>query len=233
MSADYGLFYKFVRSVLRLSSKPPTIHDYSGHVDGPVVYVSHHQNMYGPVTILKWYPEFVHTWIFSVFTDYQTCYRHYVDFTFTKRFGWDNGIAKVMAVPAAWFASNLTQSAKGIPVYRQSREVLETMNASVEALRKGNSLLIFPDIDYSDNSAEIKEIYDGFLYVEKYYYRETKQHIPFVPIVAVKGTNEIRVGEPIYFTGEANFFTEKKGVARAIQQGLNLLSEDEALQQLL
>lgn len=226
MPTDYGIFYKFIRGMLRLSSKRPTLQVFSENLKDPVVYVSHHQNMYGPVNVLKWYPEFVRTWIFSAFMDYQTCYHHYVDYTLTERFGLSSGIAKIVAVPFAWFMSTLTQSAQGIPVYRQSREVIQTMRQSVAALENGTSLLVFPDIDYSDDSTLVKEIYAGFLYVEKYYYRKMKKHVPFVPIVAMKQTNEIRVGEPIYFSGEGSFFKQRKAVAAEIQQALNALSEE-------
>lgn len=226
MPTEYGIFYKFIRGILRLSSKKATIQDFRKNKEGPVVYVSHHQNMVGPISVLKWYPEFVRTWIFSVFMAYETSYHQYVDYTLTERFGWPRSIAKIVAIPLAWFASTLTRSGRGIPVYRQSRDVLQTMNESVEALENGSSILIFPDVDYSDDSQEMKEIYDGFLYIEKYYYRKTKQHVPFVPIVALNESNEIRVGEPIYFTGRLSFFKEKKVVAEEIQHALNTLPKD-------
>lgn len=225
MPTDYGMFYKFIRGALRLSSKRPTIQVLPENVASPVVYVSHHQNMYGPVNVLKWYPEFVRPWIFSAFMDYQTCYDHYVAYTLTKRLGLSTRVAKIVAVPLAWFMSTLTQSAQGIPVYRQSREVIQTMRQSVEALENGTSLLVFPDVDYSDNSTVVKEIHAGFLYVEKYYYRKTRKHLPFVPIVAIKNTHEIRTGEPIYFSGEGSFFEQRKTAAIEIQQSLNALSK--------
>lgn len=226
MPTDYGNFYKFIRGLLRLSSKRATVRTFPKAVAGPVVYVSHHRNMYGPVTILKWHPEFVRTWIFSAFMDYRTCYDHYVAYTLTERLGFSKGVAKVVAAPLAWFMTTLTKSARGIPVYRQSRKVIETMQQSVETLEQGTSLLIFPDVDYSDDSAKVKEIYDGFLYIDKYYYRKTNKHIPFVPIVAIKETQSFRVGDPIYFSGEGNFINQRKIVAAEIQQSLNALSKE-------
>lgn len=226
MPTDYGVFYKFIRGLLRLSSQRTTVQTFPKSVTGPVVYVSHHRNMYGPVTVLKWHPEFVRTWIFSAFMDYQTCYDHYLAYTLTERLGLSRGLAKIVAAPLALFMATLTKSARGIPVYRQSRQVIQTMRESVAALENGTSLLIFPDVDYSDDSATVKEIYDGFLYVEKYYYRKMKKHVPFVPIVATKDTNELRVGEPIYFSGEGSFMKQRKAVAAEIQHALNALSEE-------
>lgn len=224
MPTDYGVFYKFIRGILRLFSRKVTVQDFRVNKESPVVYVSHHQNMFGPIGVLTWYPEFLKTWVFSVFLDYKSSYQHYVNYTLTKRFGCHPNLAKFVAAPLALFMATLTKSGRTIPVYRQSRQVLQTMDKTVEALENGISVLIFPDVDYSDNGDEVKEIYDGFLYIEKYYYRKMKQHIPFVPIIAVKNTNEIRVGEPIFFAGDDHFFKEKKRVSLNIQQSLNELA---------
>ena len=67
-----------------------------------------------------------------------------------------------MALPISFIISNLLQSGRGIPVYRGSRKVVQTFKLSVAALRKGHSIAIFPDIDYSDSSSATKDLYDGF-----------------------------------------------------------------------
>lgn len=227
MEKDYGWLYKLVRSILRFFGPRFSVWDSRTTVqkeEGPVVYVSHHQNLFGPVVIHMWYPVLMRTWILNVFMGYRTCYRQYVDYTFTKRMGWPRLLAQIAAVPAAWFASALTKSTRGIPVYRQSRLVMETMKKTVEALQQGENILLFPDVQYDDEGAEVKEIYEGFLYVEKYYFKATGKHIPFVPLFADKREEEIRVGEPIFFEGKEKFFTERKQVAEKLQEELNRLA---------
>ncbi|MDE1549445.1 lysophospholipid acyltransferase family protein [Jeotgalibaca caeni] len=226
MTENYGLFYKTIRRLLRMVT--PRFSVSNGHQMSDaeaVVYVSHHQNLFGPVSVLVWYPEYVQTWILGVFLKFETCYAQYVDYTFTKRLGWPRWIARVAAYPLAWFASTLTTSGKGIPVYRQSREVMQTMKQTVATLENGESILIFPDVYYDDTSPEVKEIYEGFLYIEKYYYRKTGQHIPFVPMYSDRENKEIRVGAPILFSGTEKFFVEKQQVAGNIQMALNELAK--------
>lgn len=62
---EYGKFYLIIRKIAQLvfpkykaAQLEPT--------DKPVVYVSHHQNMFGPVNILLWYPKFMRLWGLSV-----------------------------------------------------------------------------------------------------------------------------------------------------------------------
>lgn len=226
MNRDYGSFYKSVRAVVRLMLGRFQLTDGRSEEEkrGPVVYVSHHQNLFGPVSVLCWYPEFVRPWIYSVFMEKEASYRQYVDYTFTERFGWNQTLAELAAWPASRFVARLTRSGQGIPVYRQSRAVVETMKESVAALKNGESVLLFPDVAYNDDSPEVKNIYDGFLYIEKYYFRETGKHIPFVPVYSDKEAKEIRVGTPILFAGEDKFFQEKQEAAEKIQQELNRLA---------
>lgn len=226
MSKEYGNFYKTVRSIVRLMLGRFQVKDERREEQklGPVVYVSHHQNLFGPVSVLCWHPEFMRPWVYSVFMEKESSFRQYVDFTFTERFGWNQRLAELAAWPASRFVVKLTHSGHGIPVYRQSRAIMETMKDSVESLKNGESVILFPDVAYNDDSPEVKSIYDGFLYIEKYYYRETGEHIPFVPIYSDKAEKEIRVGMPILFAGKDTFFNEKQEVAERIQQELNRLA---------
>src|SRR5699024_10144247 len=84
---------------------------------------------------------------------------------------------------------------------------------------------IFPDINYSDDSTETSNIYEGFLHLEKYYYRETKKHLTFVPVYSNKEKREVYSGKAIQFTGNKNFIEERREIAQEIQKELNRLSK--------
>lgn len=219
---SYGRVFRFLRSLVRF-----VYPKYSVQVpkaDGPVVYISHHQNLYGPFMIMLWFPQLVHVWMLHVFLDQKACYHQYVDYTFTKRFGWNKTLSRLCALPISYFISLLLNSGKGIPVYRGSRKVLQTFQKSVAALSNGESVVIFPDIDYSDSSPRTKEMYDGFLYLEKYYYKATGQHVCFVPLYVSKKQHLIMAEEQIYFREGENFNTERKRVCEKIHASLNDLA---------
>ena len=95
---------------------------------------------------------------------------------------------------------------------------------SVEALLNDEDILIFPDVDYSDDSTETSEIYEGFLHLEKYYYRKTKKHLTFIPIFSDSKKREVRSGKSIQFTGDKKFIEERREIANQLQEELNRLS---------
>lgn len=224
MNNFYGPFFKGCRWIVRRVY--PKYHTrFIKPIDSPVVYVSHHQNMFGPFITLLWFPESLRCWILHVFMDKKSCYRHYADYTFSERYKWSKGLSKIVAFVASRFIPPLLNSGKGIPVYRGSRQILKTFRESTEALKNGESIVIFPDVEYSDDSPEVKDLYEGFLYIEKYYYRETGKHISFVPLYASKKGKTITVGEPIQFRDDKDFAEEKDYVLKEIQTRLNELAK--------
>lgn len=223
MKADfYGRLFKFIRCFVRIFYPKYSVQ--IPEVNGPVVYVSHHQNLLGPFVILLWFPKCLHCWMLHVFLDRDACYKQYVDFTFTKRFGWNRQLAKLCASPISHFISTLLNSGKGIPVYRGSRKILYTLKQTVTDLSKGESVVIFPDVDYSDPSSVMKTMYDGFLYLEKYYYKASGEHVCFVPLYVSKKRHMIIADEPIYFPGRDSFNTEREEIRERILASLHSLA---------
>lgn len=220
----YGPFFSIARGMVR-KIYPTYTPKVPEHIHEPVVYVSHHQNLFGPFVILLWFPKSLHTWMLHVFLDQDACFKQYVDYTFTKRFGWHKLLAKICAFPLSYFITTLLNSGKGIPVYRGTRKIMRTFDLSAEALSRGESIVIFPDIDYSSSSAGINELYDGFLYLEKYYYKETGKHVCFVPLYASKKKRLIIAEKEIYFQDGKDFNSERKTVLKKIQHNLNELAK--------
>lgn len=189
----------------------------------PTVYVCHHQNLFGPFVTLLWFPASLHVWALHVFLDRHACYQHYVNYTFTERYKWNKVIAKICAYPFSYIISHLLNSGKAIPVYRGSRKIIKTFNQSIDILTKGESIVICPDIDYRDPSSITKNMYDGFLYLEKYYYQKTGKHLCFTPLYVSKNKKEIRTNQSIYFR-DGDFNAERRIVYEKIRTGLNELA---------
>ena len=85
----------------------------------------------------------------------------------------------------AWLTGKVTvrilRSFQAIPVYRDSRAI-RTMRAALKYLDKGHSLIIWPDMRYTETYEQPCEIYNGFLYLGELYKAKTGQELPFVPL---------------------------------------------------
>ena len=74
------------------------------------------------------------------------------------------------------------RSMGAIPVHRGTARIGTTFKESVAALQAGDSILIFPDVDYTDGSEGIGEIYDGFLLLERFWRKASARPLRFVPL---------------------------------------------------
>lgn len=223
---NYGRLFLFCRWIVRLFIRRYEMDLTRVNQDKPVVYVSHHQNLIGPFYVYLSSPELIRVWMLHVFLDREACYKHYKNYTFTKRFGLNKTIAGIIAYLVSYFITCLMKSGRGLPVYRGTREILKTFQISVEALQKGENIVIFPDIDYQDSGSEVKEMYEGFLFIEKYYFRKTKEHVQFVPLYVSRNMKKIIAGEAILFSGKESFRKESKQVLKQIQNQLNQMAKD-------
>ena len=221
--AFYGLYFKFMRFIARIICDR---YDIVGAADeaAPKVFISHHQNMYGPVMSMMWLKEPVHIWVLSHFCNKKDCYKHFIDYTFSKRFGWGRLRTIFVARLFSGSVSRLMMSAKAIPVFRESRKVMDTINKSIDLLMNNESLLIFPDIDYSNNDPDMHDIYKGFLYLEKYYYRVTGKHLAFVPLYVSQKTKSLHLGDAIYFKDNIAFADERENVSESIKKSVHNLA---------
>ena len=220
----YGIAFRFAQKIARLLL-PRYLFERPPILGKPVVYVSHHQNMVGPISILAWVKYYVRTWVLAEFTDRKAAYNHYSTVTFYERYDWPKWLAKMVAWPASYIAPWVVNSADAIPVYRKSRKIIQTMKISHDTLMSGESILIFPDIDYSNDSQMTSDIYQGFLHLEKRYFKEANEHLTFVPIYSDSKEKVIRIGKEVKFTGKENFNQEQEKIARKIREELNHLAQ--------
>jgi len=177
----YGFFMTLVSGVWRRFSQK-----YRCNVlpyDEGVVYVCRHLDMHGPYTTLKWLNFQVHPMILSTFFDKKATYRQYKDYTFSEKQGKKKKKFSLKAYFCSRFVTRLVHSVRGIPVYRgKDMNSIATFKKSLEVLKKNQSIIVYPDIDYSGDGTEVSEIYDGFLYLGELYKKRMKQSLKFVPV---------------------------------------------------
>lgn len=230
------LFYKNPAKFLRFIGRcftPRYRVSFKKEMPVPAVYIIHHQNLRGPITSMLWFDFPVHLWTFSPFCSQKTCYKQYVDYTFTKRFGLPKGLAAIVTYPISFMVSSILQSAKVIPVYRHSTSIIETFRESVSVLMQNEDILICPDIDYKDKSSEIKSIYSGFLNIDKYFREKTGNHIAFVPLHINRVQKIINVGNAIYFKDGSNFKQERSIVMSQLMHEFARLEQLDKKQKIL
>lgn len=108
-----------------------------------------------------------------------------------------------------------------IPVYRNDAEAIKTIRASLDALKNGRNLLIFPNVDYTNvANSEKHVIYDGFLCLEKLYYKTTGRHLKFIPLTIDENSKTVNEKSAISFNGSIPFNEEMSIVSKKIADAI-------------
>lgn len=188
---------------------------------GPTVYVCSHSDLAGPLATLCWLPFAPRAWVFHVFLERESCRRQYRDYTFSRRFGMPGPLAEAAAWAASGFVSALMRSMGAIPVYRGTAHIAATFRETMAALEAGDSILLFPDVDYTDSSAGIGEVYDGFLLIERFWRRASEQPLDFVPLRLDAAARRITRGRAVSFDRSEPWKLEAVRVREALRREIN------------
>lgn len=189
--------------------------------EGPTVYVCRHGNMMGPIATLSWLPFPARPWVLHVFTQRETCQAQYRDYTFSARFGLPKPLAAVLAWAVSGYVSALMKSLCAIPVYRGTARIGETFRETAAALRAGDPVLVFPDVDYTSSGGDIGEVYDGFLLIERFWRRVSDEPVRFVPLALDRERRRIAAGPPVRFNPSKKVKEDLPRVREALREAMN------------
>ncbi|MBO5719171.1 MAG: hypothetical protein J6R71_06090 [Bacteroidales bacterium] len=124
-----------------------------------------------------------------------------------------------------------------IPVRRGcSREAINTLTYSVEALKNGENLLIFPEqprshgasIDQEAALAEpLRELYTGFAQLGRLYYQTCGRHLHFFPMYIHRQKKTLCIGEPVVYKHLGDAFAEKQLISKQLYQALRAMEKQE------
>lgn len=190
----YGKFARIVQRTAQLFSRKYRC-DFAPSKE-PCVYVCRHLNMHGPFVTLKWLPQDVHPFVLKVFLDEKTAARQFTDYTFSRRFGKEPPKFSFCGALLGWCAAKVVRSLQAVPVCRDTGAI-HTMRCAMNFLKTGESLIVWPDIRYTEGYEHPCEIYRGFLYLGEMYERTTGQKLSFIPLYVDDARKIISAGAPV------------------------------------
>ncbi len=179
----YGFFLRFCRFFFNIF-----VRKYKCKLqtpEKPTVYLCRHLHTHGPIKVYQSLNFDVHSYVLKNFFTFKSCFQQFGGYTFTvkhKKRGIGLFFARIGAFFAALVVAPLVRSTRAIPVYRGGNDSIKTLRKSMEYLDKGESIMIYPDVDYTASADKASEIYTGFLFLDKLYYNKHKEHLDFVVV---------------------------------------------------
>ncbi|MGN1248909.1 MAG: lysophospholipid acyltransferase family protein [Candidatus Spyradocola sp.] len=215
----YPAWFRAIRAAIKPFFKKLDVQG-AENIKEPCVIIARHLNNYGPMAVYLFTPAEFHLWAYHVFLDKDTFYKQFSEYTFPKRTRMPGWLCRALARLLSSFAPGLLRKIGILPVYRGMKDVLKTMDMSVDALEKGENVLILPDVDYVSQSENVGKLYTGFVHLGKFYYRRTGKRLLFVPMCINKCKGTMRIGEGVAFDPDKPLADERERIAAYLQKEL-------------
>lgn len=168
---------------------------------GPAVFIANHLDATGPIAAACSIPLRIHPWVIGDMMD-EDLAPAWLQEDFTERqLHLQPPLSEWIARVLCRIAVPLFYSVGCIPVYRGDYERMqETLRMSMDVLRQGQFLLVFPE----DNRLSVNPVtkmqpfQHSFARLGEMYYEETGERLEFYPI-AIHESGVMRVGKAVTF----------------------------------
>lgn len=190
--------------------------------DGPAIVVGNHSQAYGPIAAELYFPRKHYTWCISEMMERERVADYaYKDF-WSKKPALLRPFYRLFSYIIPGLAEIIFTNADTLPVYRDKR-VMKTFQLSCDKLKEGAMIVIFPE-DYTEYNNIVHEFQRGFVHVAKYYYRQYKEPVPFVPMYVCPGLHKLVFGKPIMYDPKASQKDEAERICKYLQESISELA---------
>jgi 1-acyl-sn-glycerol-3-phosphate acyltransferase len=208
-----GLIYSFICFAVRLFVKRPIITGLDNFVKGRnAMIVANHEGAWGPVVTRAWFPLPSAPWVNGAITKRSECRKFLSGFFFMEQAHIKGWIAKPLGVIVEPLLIHLLRAGDAVPVYFGSAAVAITYKTSLERLRAGHTLMVFPDDESTLQDAHVPDFHDGYLATASLYYKQTEKKLLIYPLCLSSRRNLMALGKPVEFDPESGFQEESRRI---------------------
>lgn len=187
--------------------------------DRPSIFISNHAGSLGPLSIFISLPVRLHPWVIAEMTDIpRTADYLYKDFILPAwhlrgKFG--RQVSKLIAP----IAVGVIKSTDPISVDRNQGWVRDAFFQSLELLKSGGKLLIFPENPErdKDDSHEIRPFLGGFCWLSQMYQKSTGEPLVIQPMAVYPKGHRMILGSPITLDISGDIRTTIQSATKRLQ----------------
>ena len=214
--------YRLIRRAVRRLTPAYTLYGTENLPEEAAVIVGNHCQMYGPIAGELYMPRPHAIWCVGEMMNRKEVPAYaFQDFWSGKprRTLWFWRLAShAIALPAAYVLS----CAHTIPVYHDAR-VMTTFRRSVETLRAGTDIVIFPESAEPYN-AIVTRFHSHFADLAPLYCRRTGTALCFVPMYVAPRLGSIHFGKPVRYNPDAPAGAERERICAALADAVTELA---------
>lgn len=190
-------------------------------VEQPAIFVSNHDAKRGPVTSEAWFPIRTAKWgAYEMLCDYNTRRKYLRDVFYIKKQGMGRAKASFKAFFEAFFSLYIYRGMNIMPTYPDAR-LSRTLGDSVEVLKNGISVWIWPEDSDGGYDEVIGKFFPGFVMLAELFRRRTGADVPIYPVYYHSGLKKLVVGRPRYAHALKEQGLDRNAIAEVLRNDVN------------
>lgn len=206
-----SITFKIIKGLVRFFYPKMDVIGLENLPDNHAILVANHTQMNGPIAGELFLPDNCYTWC----AEQMMHLKEVPDYAFTdfwsQKPGWTHPFYKLLSCLIAPLAVCIFNHARTIAVYRDMR-IMSTFKETVQMLKDGANILIFPEKDEKFNNILYK-FQENFVDVAKLYYKKTGIELYFVPMYIAPKLKKMYIGKGITFNGKNSTPDERKRIS--------------------
>ncbi|MBQ7915399.1 MAG: 1-acyl-sn-glycerol-3-phosphate acyltransferase [Firmicutes bacterium] len=210
--------FKILRSLVHFFYGNVQIEGLENLPDHNAVIVANHAQTNGPIIGELFLPANVYIWCAGQMMNLKEIPTYAFNDFWSHKLKWTHPFFKLMAHLITPLAFCLFNNARTIPVYRDKR-IISTFRESLDMLKDGRNLLIFPEKDEKCNNI-LYEFQENFVDVARLYYRKTGQELTFVPMYIAPTLKKAYIGQGIKYDSKNEVTQERKRIVAILTDSI-------------
>lgn len=213
-----SILYRIIRFFVWLFSPKFQVEGREKLPDEPVIIVSNHSQMYGPIACELHEPRPRYTWCIGEMMDLKEVPAYAFKDFWSYKPKWTHWFYKLLSYLIAPLSVLIFNNAYTIPVYHDTR-IISTFRKTMQGLDEGRDVVIFPE-HYQEYNNIIYDFQDRFIDIARMYYRRTGKALCFVPMYIAPKLKKMIIGDPIRYDPEKPFSEERTRICAALMKAI-------------
>ena len=214
--------YLVIKALIRLFTPKMQAENVENLPEDACIIVGNHAQLYGPIACELYSPRPRQTWCAGqMMVREEVSAYAYQDFWSQKpaHSRWFYRILSRLITPLSVCVFNNAQT---IGVWHDGR-IMSTFRKTVEALKAGEDVVVFPEYDLADNNI-LCAFQDKFIDVARLYYKRTGVELSFVPLYIAPRIGRMIYGAPIRFDASASMEEERRRICSYLSEEITAIA---------
>ncbi len=218
------LYFRALKRVMRIKYKQPKFVFLGEKLENGAIVVSNHEGTDSPMALEIYYDAPMRMWgAYEMNSGLKNIYKYQTKVYYHEKKHWNLGLARLFCLLASPLTLLFYSGFDLISTYKDGR-FIKTIKESIEAIKQGDNVIIFPEDSTKGYLAELEGFHAGFVLLAEQCYKKGIDAPIYVSYYR-KSDKTYIFDKPVYYSQLAKEYGSKEEIADALRLRCNQLGK--------